>query len=169
MNEQEKIIELLKKSGISAYKIAKETGISEAAIGNYIAGKSKPNQIYTKCLKYFFDSYNAEQMPKSTKQSTIGNGNIQSGNNVAGNELIGGNINNGQNNGNNYIQNGRNNKMDAHPSYSDCPDVLKASISEKDLLLHEKDERIREKDERIRELVIEKEELKQVINEFKNK
>jgi hypothetical protein len=42
--------------------------------------------------------------------------------------------------------------IDNRQYYSDSPDVLRAQIAEKDLLLREKDERLREKDDYIAEL-----------------
>jgi hypothetical protein len=87
-----------------------------------------------------------ENSGKSANQSISGNKNI-----------VGSNINKGLSIGN--VQG--NSRIDARHYYSDSPDVLRAQIKEKDLLLAEKDERIREKDERIREL---KEELKRALN-----
>ena len=90
MNEQEKIIQLLKNSTVSAYKIAKATGISEAAIGNYLAEKSKPNKIYTKCLMYYFDS----QMKSQTQPASHQNQSIVGDNNtVAGKSIFDSGIN----------------------------------------------------------------------------
>ena len=83
MNEQERVIELLKSSSISAYKIAKETGISEAAIGKYLADKSKPNKIYTKCLTFFFDSQMKNQTINSSNPSIVGNNNTVAGKNIS--------------------------------------------------------------------------------------
>ena len=83
MNEQEKVIELLKTSTLSAYKIAKETGISEAAIGKYLANKSKPNKIYTKCLTFFFDTQMKNQTTNSQNHSIIENNNTVAGKNIS--------------------------------------------------------------------------------------
>jgi transcriptional regulator with XRE-family HTH domain len=78
--------------------------------------------------------------------------------------------------GDNNVQTGNNSNVDNRQYYSDSPDVLRAQIAEKDLLLKEKDERLREKDERLREKderLREKDEyiaeLKELIQELKNK
>lgn len=42
MNENEKIIEAIKNSGLTPYEISKKTGISQTSIGNYLNKKSKP-------------------------------------------------------------------------------------------------------------------------------
>jgi hypothetical protein len=64
---------------------------------------------------------------------------------------------------NNIVASGHN-TINAHNDnrqyYSDSPDVLRAQVEEKDILLREKDERLREKDAYIKE-------LKETIHELK--
>jgi hypothetical protein len=74
-----------------------------------------------------------------------------------------------QNNNKGVIVSGDNSKnsnivgIDNRQYYSDSPDVLRAQIVEKDLLLREKDERLREKDEYTAELKVTIRELKETI------
>ncbi len=72
MNQAEKIVERLKICGVTPYKISKDTGISESAIGNYIKGKSHPSRVYTKYLEYylnFLDVQNTGEMFRKPSSS----------------------------------------------------------------------------------------------------
>ena len=70
--------------------------------------------------------------------------------------------------GNNNIHVGNNNKdVDLRQYYSDSPDVLRAQIEEKDILLYEKDERIKEKDAQIKEKDAQIKELLSILSKQK--
>ena len=121
-NQIEKIVKILVESGLSSYEIAKKTHITQATIGNYRKGKTKPTQANALILKQFFD------IDFDEKATNFSNNN---------NSVIVGNNNTG-NVGNNY--------------YSDSPDVLRAQIEVLDERIKEKDAQIKEKDAQIKEL-----------------
>jgi transcriptional regulator with XRE-family HTH domain len=119
----EKIINILKESELTSYKISKETGITQATIGNYRRGKSIPTQANALILKRFFGIDFAEKPVNfSENQNSV----------VLGNNNTTGNIDNRQ-------------------YYSDSPDVLRAQIDLLDERIKEKDAQIKEKDAQIKE------------------
>lgn len=68
-----KIIEKIKKTSDSNYKIAKETGITEATIGNYKNGKTTPTKANLKLLlKYFSDRERSNQIIKGDNNYMAG-------------------------------------------------------------------------------------------------
>jgi hypothetical protein len=150
----DRILQILNNKHITKYKFCKDLGVSNGFL-------DKTREITTdKCaniLTYFPDinpdwlltgkgSMLREKPDKSTNQSIVGS-NINNGMAIVGNVR-------GNNSGN------INSNVDVRQYYSDSPDVLRARIKEKDLLLAEKDERIRE-------LISEKEELKQALKDVK--
>jgi phage repressor protein C with HTH and peptisase S24 domain len=58
---QEKAISLIKDGSKSNYQIAKDTGISEATIGNYVRGKTKPTPANAKLLMEYFEADNTAE------------------------------------------------------------------------------------------------------------
>lgn len=50
------IVDILKNSPLTSYKIAKDTGISEATIGNYRKGKTIPTMANAKILAEYFNN-----------------------------------------------------------------------------------------------------------------
>ena len=50
----EKILEILKESEITSYRISKDTGITQATLGNYRNGKTIPTQANALILKRYF-------------------------------------------------------------------------------------------------------------------
>jgi transcriptional regulator with XRE-family HTH domain len=73
----EKALSLLKKEldkGVSRYKIAKDTGITEQTIGNYIKGDTLPTLANANILlKYFIgDKSNVNQIIKSKNSHILG-------------------------------------------------------------------------------------------------
>jgi len=121
----EKIINILKESELTSYKISKETGITQATIGNYRRGKSIPTQANALILKRFFGIDFAEKPVNfSENQNSV----------VLGNNNTTGNIDNRQ-------------------YYSDSPDVLRAQIDLLDERIKEKDAQIKEKDAQIAKLL----------------
>ncbi|MCR4872403.1 MAG: helix-turn-helix domain-containing protein [Bacteroidales bacterium] len=50
----EKILDILKESELTAYRIYKDTGITQATIGNYRNGKTIPTQANALILKRYF-------------------------------------------------------------------------------------------------------------------
>ena len=52
-NQIEKILDRLMKSDLTAYYIAKKTGISEQTILNYRSKKTYPTESNAKLLEYF--------------------------------------------------------------------------------------------------------------------
>ena len=117
----EKIVKILVESGLTSYEIAKKTHITQATIGNYRKGKTKPTQANALILKQFFNvdfDENGTNFSNNTNSVIVGNNNT-------------GNV------GNNY--------------YSDSPDVLRAQIDVLDERIKEKDAQIKEKDAQIKE------------------
>jgi transcriptional regulator with XRE-family HTH domain len=53
---QEKSLKFLRESALSGYQIAKETGISEATIGNWRNGNTNPNFANSKLLIEYFET-----------------------------------------------------------------------------------------------------------------
>ena len=53
-NQIEKIIDCLNESSFSSYYISRKTGISQATLGNYRNGKTKPTQANALILKRLF-------------------------------------------------------------------------------------------------------------------
>lgn len=65
MSEKQKdtVIEFIRNSLLSNYKISRDTGITESTIGNYKNGKTKPTKANEKILLEYFSKINN----KSTK------------------------------------------------------------------------------------------------------
>lgn len=62
-NQLDIVLEKIKKSKDSNYKIAQATGITEATIGNYKKGKTKPTNANLRLLlKYFSDIEKSNQV-----------------------------------------------------------------------------------------------------------
>lgn len=62
-NQAKKIVEKIKKTTDSNYKIAQETGITEATIGNYKNGKTMPTKANIQLLlKYFSEKEGFNQI-----------------------------------------------------------------------------------------------------------
>lgn len=129
-NQLEKILEQLKNSKLTAYSIAKKTGITEQTILNYRSGKTVPTAANAKLLEYFFNDHSVTFSKKNSENSVSGNNNII----------------------------GDNSNIDNRQYYSDSPDVLRAQIEVLDERIKEKDAQIKEKDAQIARLlgVIEK-------------
>lgn len=123
-NQIEKILEVLKESTLSAYRISKNTGITQATLGNYRAGKTIPTQANTLILKQYLKVDFSEENGDFSRNS---------GSVVLGNNNSTGNIDNRQ-------------------YYSDSPDVLRAQIDLLDERIKEKDAQIKEKDAQIKDL-----------------
>jgi transcriptional regulator with XRE-family HTH domain len=126
----EKILEILKESEITSYKISKDTGITQSTLGNYRNGKTIPTQANALILKRYFGIDFAE---KTGNFSDNTNSVVLGDNNSTGN-------------------------IDNRHYYSDSPDVLRAQIDLLDERIKEKDAQIKEKDAQIARLlgVIEK-------------
>lgn len=71
-----KILKLLKSSPLSAYSIAKNTGITEQTILNYRSGKTVPTAANAKLLEYFFNDCSVASPKKNSENSVYGNSNI---------------------------------------------------------------------------------------------
>lgn len=56
MTDIDKVLKLLSECPLSNYKIAQDTGLTEATIGNYRNGKTKPVPSYAKILLQYFSS-----------------------------------------------------------------------------------------------------------------
>ena len=121
----EKILEILKESEITSYKISKDTGITQATLGNYRNGKTIPTQANALILKRYFGIDFAEKK---------GNFSDNSNSVVLGDNNSTGDIDNRQ-------------------YYSDSPDVLRAQIDLLDERIKEKDAQIKEKDAQIARLL----------------
>lgn len=50
----ERFIQLLQRDGITSYKVAKETGISQATLSDWKAGRTKPKADKLKKLANYF-------------------------------------------------------------------------------------------------------------------
>lgn len=50
----EKFVELLKKNNVSAYRVAKDTGVSSTLFSDWKSGKSKPKADKLKILADYF-------------------------------------------------------------------------------------------------------------------
>lgn len=120
-----KILDILKESEISSYKISKDTGLTQSTLGNYRNGKSFPTQANALILKRYFGIDFADQ---------FGNFSENSNSVFLGNNNTTGDIDNRQ-------------------FYSDSPDVLRAHIDLLDERIKEKDAQIKEKDAQIKELL----------------
>lgn len=72
-NQLNEIIEKIKDSKESNYRIAQETGITEATIGNYKNGKTKPTKANLKLLLKYFSNKN------KVPQVILGDNNYMSG------------------------------------------------------------------------------------------
>lgn len=70
---QREVIRLLQKSKISNYKIGKETGITEATIGNYRKNKTKPTDANAKILIKYFANDNSINQTHSGSGSNFTN------------------------------------------------------------------------------------------------
>ena len=125
-NQIEKIVKILVESNLSAYEIAQKTHITQATIGNYRKGKTKPTQANALILKQFFD-VDFDEM----------NANFSNNSNSV---VIGNN-----NSGNNYYS-------DSPDVLRAQIEVLDERIREKDAQIKEKDAQIKEKDAQIKEL-----------------
>lgn len=55
MNFQQSLKRIMESHNISAYKLSKETGISDSLIGYYINGKSNPSEKNLRKLSEFFN------------------------------------------------------------------------------------------------------------------
>ena len=131
-NQIEKILDRLLKSDLTAYYIAKKTGISEQTILNYRSKKTYPTESNAKLLEYFFNDASVNSGKKNSKNNVSGNNNII----------------------------GDHSTIDMRSYYSDSPDVLRAQIDlleerikEKDAQIKEKDAQIKEKDAQINKLL----------------
>ena len=62
----EKAIELVQEAKVTPYKISKDTGITEATIGNYKNGKTKPTFANAKVILDYFDSYKSTATPQKS-------------------------------------------------------------------------------------------------------
>ena len=49
------IIEALEKSGVSRYRIWKDTGIEQSSLSRWLSGDRKPTPIYYKILKEYYE------------------------------------------------------------------------------------------------------------------
>jgi len=110
----EKILEVLKRSEITAYKISKDTGITQSTLSNYRRGKTFPTQANASILQHYFNINFADCSGDFSQNSNSV---------VLGNNTKAGNIDNRQ-------------------YYLESPDVLRAQvdllnerIKEKDALL----------------------------------
>ena len=121
----EKILEVLKNSELTAYKIAKDTGITQATLGNYRSGKTIPTQANALILKHYFKIDFGKNMGDFSQNS---NSVVLGDNNTTGN-------------------------IDNRQYYSDSPDVLRAQIDVMDERIKEKDAQIKEKDAQIARLL----------------
>lgn len=119
--EKEKILECLQNCKLTINQIAKQTGLSNSTLKNYIEGKTKPNKANLTILKLFFSEKNAICSEKNENSTLTGN-------------VIDSNIH-----------------QDNRQYYSDSPDVLRAQIDELERLMADKEERIKEKDAQIKE------------------
>ncbi|MCQ2137861.1 MAG: helix-turn-helix domain-containing protein [Bacteroidales bacterium] len=59
MKTTEEVVNLLKQTNLSNYKISKDTGISDETINNYRTGKTKPRGANLKLLSKYLDSQRA--------------------------------------------------------------------------------------------------------------
>jgi transcriptional regulator with XRE-family HTH domain len=137
-NQIEKILDRLMKSDLTAYYIAKKTGISEQTILNYRSKKTYPTESNAKLLEYFFND------------KSVNSGKRNSENNVTGN--------------NNII--GDHSTIDMRRYNSDSPDVLRAQIDLLEERIREKDAQIREKDAQIREKDAQIKDLHEIIKQL---
>ena len=119
--EKEKILECLQNCKLTINQIARQTGLSNSTLKNYIEGKTKPNKANLTILKLFFSEKNAICSEKNENSILTGN-------------VIDSNIH-----------------QDNRQYYSDSPDVLRAQIDILDERIKEKDAQIKEKDAQIKE------------------
>ena len=124
-NQIEKILDRLLKSDLTAYYIAKKTGISEQTILNYRSKKTYPTESNAKLLEYFFNDASVNSGKKNSKNNVSGNNNII----------------------------GDHSTIDMRSYYSDSPDVLRAQIDLLEERIKEKDAQIKEKDAQINKLL----------------
>jgi transcriptional regulator with XRE-family HTH domain len=121
-------LELVKHSEDSAYKIANKTGITEATIGNYRNGKTKPTKANAMVLLQYFSNYT--DLMSDEEMHQLDNESMR------------------------ISKDGVINYLDKSRQYnSDSADVFRAQIEEKEILLKEKDAQIKEKDAQINKLL----------------
>ena len=123
-NQIEKIIDILRESPFSSYYISKQTRISQATLGNYRNGRTKPTQANALILKRFF-----------------------------GIEFLDENGSFLQNNGGVIVGHDLNGDANIRQYYSNIPDALRARIDLLEERIKEKDEQIKEKDAQINKLL----------------
>jgi hypothetical protein len=175
---KERILQYIENNGIAREKFFDELGISYSNFKGTALKSELGGDKIVRILTYFPDmnpdwllTGNGEILRNNINQTVLNSphAHINSGINISENQCK--DTKNISNNGNVYgvINSGDNSPVDNRQYYSDSPDVLRAQVEEKNRLLSEKDERIREKDERIKELLTEKEELKEIIKELKQK
>jgi phage repressor protein C with HTH and peptisase S24 domain len=68
---QEKALSLIRDSAKSNYQIAKDTGISEATIGNYVNGKTKPTPANAKILIAYLNNMGSTHTGKSEQVEDV--------------------------------------------------------------------------------------------------
>lgn len=107
----EKILEVLKSSEITAYKISKDTGITQSTLSNYRRGKTFPTQANAAILKHYFNINFADCSGDFSQNSNSV---------VLGNNTKAGNIDNRQ-------------------YYLESPDVLRAQVDLLNDRIKEKD------------------------------
>lgn len=79
-----KILEILKESELTAYRIEKDTGITQATVGNYRNGKTIPTQANALILKRYFGIDFADKQGNLSEKSDSS----LHGDNVANNDSI---------------------------------------------------------------------------------
>ena len=79
-----KILEILKESELTAYRIEKDTGITQATVGNYRNGKTIPTQANALILKRYFGIDFADEQGNLSEKSDSS----LHGDNVANNDSI---------------------------------------------------------------------------------
>jgi transcriptional regulator with XRE-family HTH domain len=87
-----KALEILKQSGLTAYKIAQDTGIHETTISNYRTDKTTPTHANAKLLLYYFDEINNNANDIANMQTDNISNNIKGSNvinNIKGSNNIG--------------------------------------------------------------------------------
>ncbi|MDR1865964.1 MAG: hypothetical protein LBR08_10390 [Bacteroidales bacterium] len=136
MKAIERLHEYLNYKGLKPTRFEKQIGLSNGYLGTQLKrcadlGESIMGKIIDNCLDIspeWLLTGRGEMLKKQEEnaiiQSITGNDNVQ----AAGNSNV-----------------------DNRHYYSDSPDVLRAQVEEKDILLREKDERIKEKDAQIKE------------------
>jgi len=79
-----RIKELMKKKGVSAYNISKETGISQATLSRILNKNTKPNMNNLKILSKYFNSSEEWLLTgegSMLKESVVNNNIVSDGNN----------------------------------------------------------------------------------------